>query len=81
MNDQFGTGPNGLEILVYYGNAETHAQRAFDALTEIGLSAKADPASKVLTLHQVHLNQNTQVVRPKGAPVLEQYSFVARNVS
>jgi hypothetical protein len=81
VNDQFGTGPNGLEILVYYGNAETHAQQAFDALSEIGLLQDADPQSKVLTVHQLHLNQNTQVIRPKGAPVLEQYSFVARNVS
>jgi len=79
--DPFGVGPKGMEIAIYYGNAPQPTVNAFQAIQSLKSKVDADPQSKVLTLHQVHIHQSMEAIRPKGAPVLDQYTFIARNFS
>jgi len=75
--DRWGISDDGLEIVIYYGGADPTAQESFAYLAK----NKFKRDEKVLALHKVHISHNTQVIRPKGAPVLEQYSFIAWDYS
>jgi len=77
VRDRFGVGSDGLEIIVHYSGADPRAINAFEAIKNRAAETIDEARDRVLALHRVHLHSATQVIRPKGSPVLEQYSFVA----